>query len=80
LIPKSRRNSVPHWISDTVWTIATFVPALLVSEDSPNFALIRVMFALMLIVLIVYLMAMRPCRSAIAHCWSKAAALFARRS
>jgi hypothetical protein len=79
LIPKSRRNSVPHWISETVWTIVTFVPALFVAEDSPNFALIRAMFALMLVVLIVYLMAMRPFRSAIAHCWSKAAAVFARR-
>ncbi len=71
---------MPHWISDTVWAIVTFVPALLVSEDSPNFALIRAMFGLMLIVLIVYLLAMRPFRSAIAHCWRKASGLFARRS
>ena len=70
---------MPHWISETIWTIVTFVPALFVPEDSPNFALIRAMFALMLIVLIVYLMAARPFRSAIGHCWSKAAALFARR-
>ena len=67
------------WISETIWTIVTFVPALFVSEDSPNFALIRAMFGLLLIVLIVYLVAMRPFRSAIALCWSKAAALFARR-
>ena len=69
-----------NWISDTIWSIVTFVPALFVAEDSPNFMLIRAMFGLMLIVLIVYLMAMRPFRSAIAHCWRKTADLFARKS
>jgi hypothetical protein len=52
---------------------------LFVSEDSPNFALVRAMFGLMLIVLIVYLMALQPFRSAIAHCWRKVADVFARR-
>ena len=70
---------MPHWISETIWSIVTFVPALFVAEDSPNFMLIRAMFALMLIVLVVYLMAMRPFRSAIANCWRKAAGLFVRR-
>ena len=70
---------MPHWISETVWAIVSFVPALFVSEDSPNFVLIRTMFGLLLIVLIVYLVAMRPFRSAIAHCWGKAVAVFARR-
>jgi high-affinity Fe2+/Pb2+ permease len=56
---------MPHWISEQLLAIVTFVPALFVSEASPNFMLIRVMFGLLLIALVVYLIAMRPFRSAI---------------
>jgi hypothetical protein len=56
---------MPHWISEQLLAIVTFVPALFVSETSPNFMLIRVMFGLLLIALVVYLIAMRPFRSAI---------------
>jgi hypothetical protein len=51
---------MPHWISETIMAIVNFVPALLVAEESPNFPLIRTMFALLLIVLVVWVVAMRP--------------------
>ena len=59
------------WIADPIMAIVTFIPALFVDRDSPNFMLIRSMFGLLLIVLIVYLLAMRPLRSIIANCRSK---------
>jgi hypothetical protein len=55
------------WISETILAIVTFVPALFVAEESPNFMLIRAMFGLLLILLVVYIIAMRPIRSAIAR-------------
>jgi hypothetical protein len=59
-----------HWISEKIWLVVTFVPAIFVAEDSPNFNLIRGMFGLLLVVVIVYLIAMRPIRSVIARCRS----------
>lgn len=55
------------WIGETILAIVSFVPALFVAEESPNFMLIRAMFGLLLILLIVYVVAMRPIRSAIAR-------------
>jgi hypothetical protein len=68
------------WIGDKIFTVVTFVPALFVDEKSPNFMLIRAMFGLLLIVLIVYLMAMRPFRSAIARCMRAVSDRIARKS
>ena len=59
-------------IVDGILAIVTSVPALFVAEDSPNFMLIRAMFGLLLIVLIVYVIAMRPLRSVIARYMRKA--------
>lgn len=56
------------WIGQKVLTIVTFVPALFVEQDSPTFMAVRAMFGLLLIVLIAYLIAMRPFRAAIVHC------------
>jgi hypothetical protein len=67
-------------ISETIWAIVMFVPAWLVPEGSPNFVAVRAMFGLLLIVLIVYLIAMRPFRSAIASATRKAISLFTRKS
>ena len=53
---------MPHWISETIMAIVNFVPALFVAEDSPNFPVARMMIALLFIVLVVYLIAMRPFR------------------
>jgi hypothetical protein len=68
------------WIAEKIWAMVTFVPALFVAEDSPNFMLIRAMFALLLIVLIVYLIAMRPFRSAIARSMRAVSHRFGRKS
>jgi hypothetical protein len=51
--------------------MVTSVPALFVAEDSPTFMAVRVMFGLILIVLVAYLIAIRPFRSAIARCMGK---------
>jgi hypothetical protein len=66
-------------ISETIWAIVTSIPAWLVAEGSQNFMAIRAMFGLLLIVLIVYLIAMRPFRSAIASITRKAINLFSRK-
>ncbi|HET7256425.1 MAG TPA: hypothetical protein VFJ46_21905 [Xanthobacteraceae bacterium] len=56
------------WIGQKVLAIVTFVPALFVEQDSPTFMAVRAMFGLLLIVLIAYLIAMRPFRAAIVRC------------
>jgi hypothetical protein len=58
------------WFSETMLKIVTSVPALFV-------AAVRVMFGLILIVLVVYVIAMRPFRSAIARSMGKVSNLFA---
>jgi hypothetical protein len=68
------------WIVEKIWAIVTYVPALIVAEESPNFTLIRAMFGLLLIILIAYLIAMRPFRSAIARSMRWVSSLFARKS
>jgi hypothetical protein len=68
------------WIAEKIFAIVTAVPALFVDEKTPNFMLIRAMFGLLLIVLIVYLIAMRPFRSAISRCTKAVSDLFARKS
>jgi membrane protein DedA with SNARE-associated domain len=48
------------WISDTIWSIVTYVPAIFVDQNSPSFEAVRAMFGLLLIALIVYVIAMMP--------------------
>jgi Zn-dependent protease with chaperone function len=67
------------WIVEGIIAIVTFVPALFVAEDSPNFMLIRAMFGLLLIVLVVYIIAMQPVRSAIVRYMGKASDLIVRK-
>ena len=50
------------WISDTIMGIVTFVPALIVDQESANFPLIRAMFGLIMITGIVYVMAVLTSR------------------
>ena len=70
---------MPHWISETITAIVSYVPAMFVDQESPNFLLIRTMFGLILIALIVYAIAMTPLRSAIAHSVARMSNLFGRR-
>ncbi len=67
------------WISDTIMSIVTFVPALIVKPDSPTFELVRAMFGLLLIALIVYIIAMTPLRSAIGGLKNKVVSLITRK-
>jgi hypothetical protein len=71
---------VLHEISERFFAILASVPAVFTEPGSPNFMLVRAMFGLIVIALIVYLIAMRPFRSAIAFCWHKMSQLFGRRS
>jgi hypothetical protein len=70
---------MPHWISETIMAIVSYVPAMFVDQESPNFPLIRTMFGLILIALIVYVIAMTPFRSAIAHSVARVSSAFSRR-
>jgi hypothetical protein len=74
-----REKTMLDWIVEKIWAAVTFVPALIVAESSPNFMLIRAMFGLLLIVLVVYLIAMRPFRSAIARGVTRMSNLIVRR-
>ncbi len=52
-------------IIDGFFELLKFVPALLTEEGSANFMLVRAMLGLLVIVLIVYLIAIRPFRATI---------------
>lgn len=67
------------WISDTILAIVTYLPALMVTEDSPNFMLTRVMLGLLLIVLVVYVIALVPFRPVVVRCFRTMSNLFVRR-
>ncbi|UYN93360.1 MAG: hypothetical protein KIT25_14990 [Enhydrobacter sp.] len=60
------------WIAAKIWAIVTYLPPVFVEFDSPVFTIVRGAFALLLIVLVVFLIAMWPSRSRLRR-------LFARR-
>jgi hypothetical protein len=54
------------WLSDTIFSIVTYLPPWFVDPDSPRFVIIRGMFGLLLILAVVLLIAMvRPFGAAI---------------
>ena len=62
-----------HWISEALLTIVNAVPALFVAEGSPNFALVRAMFVLIVIILIICgIIVLQPFWSAVARRFRKA--------
>jgi hypothetical protein len=67
------------WISDKLMAIVTFIPAMIVEQESPSFPLVRAMFGLILIAVVAYVIAMTPFRSAIAHSAAKVSGVFSRR-
>ena len=67
------------WISDKIMAIVTFIPAMIVEQESPSFPLVRAMFGLILIAAVVYVVAMMPFRSAIAQSAAKVSRHFSRR-
>jgi hypothetical protein len=46
------------WMARKIWEVVTWIPAVFLEEGSPNYALVRTMFALLFITLIVYLIAL----------------------
>lgn len=56
------------WIGAKILALMTLLPAVFVDEKSPTFTAVRAMFGLVFIVLVAYLVATRPFRSAIARC------------
>jgi len=67
------------WLVHQIWAGISAVPALFVDEGTSTFTLVRTMFALLLIVLVVYLVAMRPFRAGIGRTVDAALALITRR-
>ena len=55
------------WISEKIMAIVSFIPALIVDQESASFPLIRTMFGLILIVVIVYVIAVLTSRRAHRH-------------
>jgi hypothetical protein len=47
------------WFVDQIIAIVTYVPAMIVAQDSPHFYVVRGMFALLLIVLVMLVVALR---------------------
>jgi len=50
------------WFVDLIWAGISAVPAVFVEEGTPTFTLMRTMIAIVLMVFVVYLLAMRPFR------------------
>jgi hypothetical protein len=68
------------WFVDLIWTAVTSVPAVFVEAGTPKFTVMRGMIALILIVFVVYLIAMRPFRSIARRAIETTLALLRRRS
>jgi cbb3-type cytochrome oxidase subunit 1 len=59
------------WIVEKLLSVAHWVPALFLEEGSPNHNLVRAMFALLLLVLVVYVIVMWGRRSAFSRLTGK---------
>jgi|GEM_PF-5454509 len=53
---------MPHWLSDTFFSLIQAVPAVFTEPGSPNFLLARVMIGLIVIALIAALLVFKPYR------------------
>jgi hypothetical protein len=58
------------WVAERIMALVSFLPPVFVSDEH-HFVLIRTMFALLLVVLVVYILAMWPFGSIIARIRSK---------
>jgi len=59
-----------EWIVERIMALVNFLPAVFV-DDEHHFVLMRTMFALLLVVLVVYILAMWPFGTMIARIRSK---------
>jgi hypothetical protein len=67
------------WIVEKILAVVHWVPALFLEEGSPNHDLVRAMFALLLLVLIVYVIVMLAPRSAMARLTGKLGGMLSRK-
>jgi hypothetical protein len=58
------------WVAERIMALINSLPPVFVSDEH-HFALVRTMFALLLVVLVVYILAMSPFGSMIARIKSK---------
>jgi hypothetical protein len=68
------------WFIDLVWAGISAVPAVFVERGTPTFTLMRTMIAIVLMVFIVYLFAMRPFRPLWRRMFKATRALLQRRT
>jgi cbb3-type cytochrome oxidase subunit 1 len=67
------------WFVEKLLSVAHWVPALFLDEGSPNHNLVRAMFALLLLVLVVYVIAMWGRRSAFSRLAGKLGEVLSRK-
>ena len=67
------------WIVEKLLSVAHWVPAIFLDEGSPNHDLVRAMFALLLLVLVVYLIAIWAPRSAVGRFTGKLGSMLSRK-
>jgi len=64
------------WIVEKILAVLAWIPALFVEAGSPNVFMVRAMFALMLLVAIIYAVAMWPPRGTLERYFGKIMNLF----
>jgi hypothetical protein len=67
------------WLAEKIWAVVTWMPAWFVEEGSPQFMVIRGMFAILLITLVVYVIAMWPSNAAFGRYMERMLNLFTRK-
>ena len=67
------------WVVEKILAVAHWVPAVFLEEGSPNHDLVRAMFALLLLMLIVFVIVMWAPRSAIARLAGKLGGMLSRK-
>ena len=68
------------WLVEKYFALIKSVPPLFTVEGSASFTLARAMVGLLVIVALVYLIAMRPFRLALARCFERATAFMRRKN
>jgi hypothetical protein len=61
-----------EWIANAVLAVVNYLPAQFVTQDSPNFVLVRAMFGFIFIVLLVFIIgSVRPLYATLARYLNK---------
>ena len=56
-----------HWLADKIMELVSLVPPLFVEKNSLHFIIVRGMFAILMVILIICVLAFCPSRAAIAQ-------------